>query len=183
WDDGADLHAEPRAPYPHARQVLLARAELAGCATLLGGYARSAEAQQLVEAGWAHEIAADRDTVRRAAPQVVPVGDDVQLARDPAAASARLPSVAWQAARDALAGGAPVLIQVPRRGYLPAVACAQCFTPARCESCAGPLALPSGTAPPSCRWCGRPAAAYSCPNCSGRRLRAAVTGARRTAEE
>ena len=26
WDDGDDLHAEPRAPYPHAREVLLLRA-------------------------------------------------------------------------------------------------------------------------------------------------------------
>ena len=27
WDDGDDLHAEPRAPYPHTREVLLMRAE------------------------------------------------------------------------------------------------------------------------------------------------------------
>jgi primosomal protein N' (replication factor Y) len=183
WDDGDDLHAEPRAPYPHARQVLLARAELAGCAALLGGFARSAEAQQLIEAGWAHEVAADRETVRRFAPRVVPIGDDAQLARDPAAASARLPSVAWQAAREALQRGTPVLIQVPRRGYLPSVACVECHTPARCTSCAGPLSLPSSGAVPACRWCGRPAADYACPHCGGRRLRAAVTGARRTAEE
>jgi primosomal protein N' (replication factor Y) len=32
WDDGDDLHADPRAPYPHARQVLLSRAEQTGCA-------------------------------------------------------------------------------------------------------------------------------------------------------
>jgi primosomal protein N' (replication factor Y) len=183
WDDGDDLHAEPRAPYPHAREVLLTRAQLAGCAALVGGFARSAEAQQLVETGWAKEIAASRDGVRRAAPQVLPVGDDVQRGRDQAAVSARLPSIAWQAARDALSAGAPVLVQVPRRGYLPAVACADCHTPARCPSCAGPLALPSATGTPACRWCGRVAAAYACPHCGGRRLRAAVVGARRTAEE
>jgi primosomal protein N' (replication factor Y) len=183
WDDGDDLHAEPRAPYPHARQVLLARAELTGASALLGGFARSAEAQQLVEAGWAREVAADRETVRQRAPHVVPVGDDGQLARDPAAASARLPSVAWQAARAALAADTPVLVQVPRRGYLPSISCGQCGAPARCALCAGPLALPSADAPPSCRWCGRPAAGYSCVHCGGRRLRAAVTGSRRTAEE
>jgi primosomal protein N' (replication factor Y) (superfamily II helicase) len=182
WDDGDDLHAEPRAPYPHARQVLLARAELAQCAALLGAYARSAEAQQLIEANWAHEVVADRETVRRVAPRVKTIGDG-QLARDPGAASARLPSIAWQAAREALAEATPVLIQVPRRGYLPAVACAECHTPARCTTCSGPLGLPASSAPPACRWCGRPAAAYACPNCGGRRLRAAVTGARRTAEE
>ena len=183
WDDGDDLHAEPRAPYPHARQVLLARAELARCGALLGGFGRSTEAQQLVEAGWAHEVVGDREAVRRAAPRVLTAGDDAQLARDPGAASARLPSVAWQAAREALRKDTPVLVQVPRRGYLPAVACAPCHTPARCGACAGPLTLPSSAAPPVCRWCGRPAADYSCPECGARRLRAAVVGARRTAEE
>jgi primosomal protein N' (replication factor Y) len=183
WDDGDDLHAEPRAPYPHARQVLLARAELARCGALLGGFGRSTEAQQLVEAGWAHEVVGDREAVRRAAPRVLTAGDDTQLARDPGAASARLPSVAWQAAREALRKDAPVLVQVPRRGYLPSVACAECHTPARCTACAGPLTLPSASAPPVCRWCGRPAADFACPECGGRRLRAAVVGARRTAEE
>ncbi len=183
WDDGDDLHAEPRAPYPHARDVLLTRAQMDGVAALVGGYARSAEAQQLIETSWAKEIVAARDTVRGAAPAVAPVGEDVERDRDPAAVSARLPSIAWRAARDALAAGAPVLVQVPRRGYLPSVACAQCHAPARCPACAGPLALPTATGAPACRWCGKVAAAYACPTCGGRRMRAAVVGARRTAEE
>jgi primosomal protein N' (replication factor Y) len=197
WDDGDDLHAEPRAPYPHAREVLLTRAQQTGCAALLGGYARSCEAQLLIETGWARELVAPRDVVRRYAPTVAPVGDDNQLARDTAAATARLPTPAWQAARDSLAAGAPVLVQVPRRGYLPAVACARCHTPARCPYCAGPLAVPRASGPPSCRWCGRIPGAdggsgaagspgppgYRCPRCGGWRLRAAVTGAGRTAEE
>ncbi|WP_417323602.1 primosome assembly protein PriA [Dactylosporangium cerinum] len=183
WDDGDDLHAEPRAPYPHARQVLLSRAEQAGCGIIVGGFARTAEAQQLVEAGWAIDVTADRTVVRRHMPQVVTVGEDDQMARDPGAVSARLPSAAWRAARDALLRDTPVLIQVPRRGYIPSVACAECYTASRCPNCSGPLALPSATAPPSCRWCGRVAAAYSCPECGSRRLRASVVGARRTAEE
>ena len=183
WDDGDDLYAEPRAPYPHAREVLLTRAQLTGAAVLVGGYTRTAEAQQLLESGWARAVTADRVTLRARAPVVTPTGDDPQLARDPAAAAARLPSHAWRAAREALAAGAPVLVQVPRRGYLPAVACARCRTPARCPHCAGPLALPAARAVPTCRWCGRPWAAYACPECGGRRLRAAVIGAGRTAEE
>ncbi|MFF3866641.1 primosomal protein N' [Micromonospora sp. NPDC001898] len=182
-DDGDDLHAEPRAPYPHAREVLLTRAQLADAAVLVGGYARSAEAQLLVETGWAREVVADRATVRARTPAVAPTGDDPQLARDPGAATARLPSLAWTAARDAVRADAPVLVQVPRRGYLPSISCAECRTPARCPHCAGPLALPSADGPPTCRWCGRIAAAYACPECGGRRLRASVTGARRTAEE
>ena len=92
-------------------------------------------------------------------------------------------AIAWRAARDALAAAAPVLIQVPRRGYLPAVACAQCRTPARCPHCQGPLALPNAAGVPACRWCGRGAAGYTCPVCGSRAVRAAVVGARRTAEE
>ncbi|WP_323373533.1 primosomal protein N' [Plantactinospora alkalitolerans] len=183
WDDGDDLHAEPRAPYPHAREVLLTRARLGEAAVLVAGYARTAEARLLVETGWAKEIVADRATLRARSPQVTPTGDDPQLARDPGAATARLPSLAWEAARAALKADAPVLVQVPRRGYLPSVSCAECRAPARCPHCAGPLALRSAGAIPACRWCARVAAGYACPHCGGRRLRAAVIGARRTAEE
>jgi primosomal protein N' (replication factor Y) len=49
WDDGDDLHAEPRAPYPHAREVLLLRAEQEETAVLVGAFARSVEAQQLFQ--------------------------------------------------------------------------------------------------------------------------------------
>ncbi|WP_247685783.1 primosomal protein N' [Micromonospora sp. C31] len=183
WDDGDDLHAELRAPYPHAREVLLTRAQLGDAAAIVGGYTRTAEAQLLVETGWAREVVADRATLRARMPAIAPTGDDPQLARDPGAATARLPSLAWTTAREALRADLPVLVQVPRRGYLPSVACAECRTPARCPHCAGPLALPSAEGTPACRWCGRVTAAYACPECGGRRLRASVTGARRTAEE
>ncbi|HEX5494269.1 MAG TPA: primosomal protein N' [Mycobacteriales bacterium] len=183
WDDGDDLHAEPRAPYPHARDLLVLRAHLEGSALLVGGFARTAEAQVLVGSGWAPQIVAPRERVRAAAPRVVPVGDDDQLARDPAARTARLPTVAWQAAREALGRGAPVLVQVPRRGYLPSLACLRCRAPARCPACQGPLAAGSGRAVPACRWCGRLAGQWRCPVCQATGLRAAVVGATRTAEE
>ncbi|WP_203940356.1 primosomal protein N' [Spirilliplanes yamanashiensis] len=183
WDDGDDLHAEPRAPYPHARDVLLTRARLGDAAALVGGWTRTGEGQLLAETGWAREIVPDRATLRTRAPVVTPTGDDPQLARDPAAATARLPSLAWQAAREALKDGAAVLVQVPRRGYLPSVSCGDCRAPARCPHCAGPLQLSASRAVPACRWCGRVSAGFACPHCGGRRLRAAVTGARRTAEE
>ena len=53
WDDGDDLHAEPRAPYPHAREVLALRAHRTDAAALIGGFARTAELTQLVAGGWA----------------------------------------------------------------------------------------------------------------------------------
>ena len=163
WDDGDDLHAEPRAPYPHARDVLVLRSTLTGAALVVGGFARTAETAQLVESGWAHEIVADRSVSRAAAPRITAVGDDVERARDPAATAARLPSVAWRTARDALASGHPVLVQVPRRGCVPALACVRDRTPARCPTCSGPLATTSGHAIPTCRWCGRPARSVALP--------------------
>jgi primosomal protein N' (replication factor Y) len=182
WDDGDDLHKEPRAPYPHVRDVLALRAHREGAGLLVAGHAPSVEAVHLVETGWAKPLAAPRATVRAAAPRVEVAGGDTEQARDAAAASARLPSLAWQAARAALAAGAPVLVQVPRTGYQPSLACAHCRTPARCAACAGPLGR-TGTPTPSCRWCGRPAADWACNACGATDLRASVVGSRRTAEE
>nr|WP_240779434.1 hypothetical protein [Nonomuraea zeae] len=282
WDDGDDLHAERLAPYPHAREVLGLRAHRTGAAMLIGGYARTAEATQLIAGRWARPIVAARTTVRSLAPRVHPAGEDAELAKDQAARQARLPSIAWRALRQGLESGGPVLVQVPRRGYLPALACQHCRAPARCvlpptrtaahigdESrpggpasppsgrgaievaplsgrsageaipltgwgggeavrptgrgdtgpgrsaaeaapvagapsgpsgqfgpseppgqfggsgplCHGPLALRGGHTAPYCRWCGRVDAGWRCPACGSPRLRAVVTGARRTAEE
>jgi primosomal protein N' (replication factor Y) (superfamily II helicase) len=188
WDDGDDLHADERAPYPHARDVLVQRAWLDNCAAVVAATSRTAEAALLVESGWAHELVADRAVLRSAAPRVQALGDDFELARDAAARSARLPSLAHEAARKALAADTPVLVQVPRRGYVPSLACARCRAPARCAHCAGPLGIsprpgPGGTRIPACRWCARPAATFDCPHCHGTKLRASVVGESRTAEE
>jgi primosomal protein N' (replication factor Y) (superfamily II helicase) len=182
WDDGDDLHAEPRAPYPHAREVLALRAHRAGAAALIGGFARTAELAQLVTSGWARPLEPSRATLRKAAPRVRPALNDAELARDEAAATARLPSLALRTARAALADG-PVLVQVPRRGYLAAIACGRCRAQARCARCNGPLELAAQHATPDCRWCGAKAAAWTCPHCGHDKLRAIVTGAARTAEE
>jgi primosomal protein N' (replication factor Y) (superfamily II helicase) len=182
WDDGDDLHSERRAPYPHAREVLALRAHRQQAAALIGGFARTAETTQLVQAGWAHPIVAGRSTVRALAPLIRGTGDEAELARDEAAAAARLPSLALRTARDALGRG-PVLVQVPRRGYLAAVACGRCREQARCAVCGGPLALGTADAPPQCGWCGSLAAAWRCPHCGHAGLRSIVTGAARTAEE
>ena len=183
WDDGDDLHAEPRAPYPHARDVLALRSSLSGSALLIAGYARSAEAQSLVESGWAREIVAERSTLRAVSPRVIALGDEAEQARDPAAATARLPSLAYRSARSALGADLPVLVQVPRRGYVPGLACVRDRTPARCPACSGPLATAGAGEVAACRWCGRPAADWACPVCGGRAMRASIVGSARTAEE
>jgi primosomal protein N' (replication factor Y) (superfamily II helicase) len=185
WDDGDDTLAEPRAPYPHAREVAMLRAHQMRCAALIGGYARTAEAHALVRSGWAHDVVATRPVARARTPRVVALDDGGYAeARDPAARTARLPSVALRAARSALEVGAPVLVQVPRRGYVPSLACGRCRAIARCRHCTGPLSLDDrdGTGP-VCRWCGRADAALRCARCGSDAVRAVVVGAGRTAEE
>src|SRR5262249_49656999 len=109
-------------------------------------------------------------------------GDDAELARDEAARSARIPSLALRTAKDALARG-PVLVQVPRRGYLTGLACAECRAPARCAACGGPLAVESSGAPARGGGCGGPDAGGRCPAWGQGRVGAVVAGAGRTAEE
>ena len=177
FDDGDDLFAEQRAPYPHAREVLLTRALDADCAVLVGGFARSSEAQMLVDSGWCVDLAASQATRRAAWPRV-----DVTDGSDGAAAPARLPHAVFALIREALGEG-PVLMQVPRRGYRASLACQNCREPARCGQCQGPLIQPSASAPLSCRWCGMGAGDWKCGNCGSRKLRAPVVGQLRTAEE
>jgi primosomal protein N' (replication factor Y) len=182
WDDGDDLHTDPRAPYPNAREVLALRAHRARAAALIGGFARTAELTQLAASGWARPLESDRATVRAAAPLVRPAATEAELDRDPAAVTARLPALALRTLRTALADG-PVLVQVPRRGYLAVIACARCRAAARCATCGGPLRLAGANEVPDCRWCGALAGAWACPDCGATKVRAVVTGAERTAEE
>lgn len=175
WDDGDDLHAEPRAPYPHTREVLVLRAEQQGTAALLGGVARTPEAQQLLASGWAHELVPPRALLRsRVRVEAVPAEDR--------AVGTRIPRSAFDAIRRGLQAG-PVLVQTPRAGYAASLACDTCRTPARCTVCTGPLAVAGPTVPPQCRWCGHVESAWACPTCGGRGLRAPVRGEARTAEE
>ena len=181
WDDGDSGYSDQHVPFPHARDVLLLRAAEAGAAALIGGFAMSVESAQLLRAGWANPLAADREQVRRAAPLIRTVGDQ-ELAADGAAHAARLPTLAWRTAREALAQG-PVLVQVPRRGYVPRLACARCREAARCGHCAGPLEARDADGLLHCGWCGLPEGDWRCRECGFTRLRAQVVGARRTAEE
>ncbi len=183
WDDGDDQHAEQRAPYPHAREVLALRCEQSSAAMLIGGWSVSAEAARWVASGWARPLEADRALRRHRWPRVVVAGDDDRRHDNGPAALARIDPSAWRAIQQGLTRG-PVLVQVPRRGYLPAVACQSCRRPARCPHCAGPIRVaqaPSSTT--DCGWCGRTLPDWQCPYCHGRRLRAALVGVQRTAEE
>lgn len=182
WDDGDDLHREARAPYPHVREVLRLRAVLSRAALLCGGFARTTEIESWVQSGSMRPVEPRPAELRAAAPRVVVAGEGHQAAVDAAAASARVPSLAWRVAKEALARG-PVLVQVPRRGYLAGVSCQHCRTPMRCSRCTGPLAVEAPGGPASCIWCGAPASTIPCPTCGSTQRRTTVTGERRTAEE
>jgi len=180
WDDGDDRLDEPRAPYIHARTVLALRSGLSGAGLLIAGYTRSVEAQAYIEQGWATDLHAHRETMRAAVARVQVPGAP-ELEAEGASGAARIPSLAHRALREALRRG-PALVQVPRGGYAPLVACARCRTVARCPVCSGPLALGrDGTV--TCRWCGRNTANWTCPECGHTRLRMVHVGTTRTAEE
>ena len=176
WDDGDPLYTEPLSPYVNTRDAALVRQQNTDCALVFLGHSRSVETQRLVELGYLADVspAADRH------PRIIPT--DFQSEPDQQARAARIPSAAWQAAREALNHG-PVLVQVASPGYAPMLACQSCKKAARCTHCQGPLGLKSASAVPSCRWCGALAAGWTCAHCEGTKLRVVTLGTGRTAEE
>lgn len=173
WDDGDSLLAEPLAPGVHARDAALVRQELEGSALVFAGHTRTTDVQRLVEVGYVREVA----PARRPSPRVV-----LSATREGESRTARVPSSAFAAAREALAQG-PVLVQVARPGYAPSLVCADCRRPARCAHCAGPLRAARPGAVPVCAWCGRSAHAWTCGHCGSEKLRMASSGTERTADE
>lgn len=179
WDDGDDVYREPHAPYWDVREVAALRSHLSDCDLFVGAPARSVATQWWCESGWAQSVDPKRPSTWN-----VRAIDDREVARDPAASSARIPTVAWEVAREGLTRG-PVLVQVMRRGYLPGLACRECRLPATCvdQECRGPLEITSGHAIPRCARCGALAGSWQCPSCGSQHVRAMSVGAGRTAEE
>ena len=107
--------------------------------------------------------------------------------------------MAFEAIRASHERGRPSLIHVPRKGYVPTLACQHCGEPARCRLCNGPLGFAGHDSPyeqephdnerisdaafPTCRWCGRSEPSFRCNQCGATRIRAVIIGADRTAEE
>lgn len=191
-DDGDDNLVDNLKPYVHAREVLTTRSALEGCSLILAGHSRTAETQLLVESGWAHDLVPSESTLSARRPAITPVGAfGFQVARDLQGGTTSLSGPAYQAARRALDRGEPVLVQVPRKGYAPILACRNCRAPARCRHCNGPLGLPGDShgghegqaSLPTCTWCGRIDSKFRCTECGSPRLRAIVLGSERTAEE
>ena len=181
YDEADDLLEEPRAPYPHTRTVLQCRSAEERCALLFLATSESVTLRALVEAGYLARLDPLPAPVTAVRPRIVAMDQYLRDREGPSGRS-RLPQEAMRVLRRGLATG-PVLVQVPRSGYVPAVACTFCGTRARCPECAAPLQLRGRSGPLHCTVCGRREDGYRCPECDRTHVRAMVIGSTRTAEE
>lgn len=182
WDDGDDVLRELRSPYPHIREVLRLRAADAQAALLTAGFVRSAPVAAWVSAGHMRSVHSTTATVRHEMPRVAVAGEGHEGAHDAAAATARLPSLAWRAISVGVKTG-PVLIQVPRRGNILGLSCGRCRHRIECGACHGPTTSADEVTEPTCQWCGKPVPVAPCPQCGSSERRGAVRGEQRTAYE
>jgi len=180
-DDGSDHFAEQRAPYPHAREVGLIRVRRSGAALLLLDHTRTIEVQRLVESGWVGSIDMPREDRRTTAPLVLLPHADGAPERMPPEAFAVLRGALGRARRQTALG--PVLVQVPRAGYLPVVACARCGDLLECPRCGRKLSAAGAAGPFACSGCGLRDERCPCARCGATRVRAVVRGLERTVEE
>ena len=172
WDDGDPLLAEPLAPYVHARDAALVRAEQSDAGLCFAAHSRSIEVHRLVEMGYVRsELSAPKRT------RVVHADASIT----PDAFAGRVPEFAARTIREGLRSG-PVLVQVATPGYAPVAVCADCGALARCRACAGPIGFRSAGRG-ACRWCGEHVEAWSCRDCGGRALEQRGMGSRRTVEQ
>ncbi|GAA2520844.1 primosomal protein N' [Rarobacter incanus] len=189
WDDADSSHRAERFPRTTTLEVVRIRAEIEHCAVLLASDAVSLRAHQLTDDAWAHLLTAPRQLVRHRAPRVNAI-DDLERERGGGEGHTRMPPQVWRTIRDGLRSG-PVLVQVPRGGYIVALACATCRASARCKKCEGPLQMTAGTAQnqrfdaanAQCAWCGALGGSWRCAECGDTHLRSVRIGSQRTADE
>ena len=164
---------EPLAPFVHVRDAAIVRQSIEGGDLTFASLTPSVEMSRYLDMSFVERTS----TSPRRAP--------VHLANDATdsefAGKARIPTSAWRIVRDALERG-PVLVQVARPGFTPAVVCAACRTPHRCARCRSPLA---GTRDGAslCRVCGNQPIGIECAHCGGRELAFSGVGSVRTADE
>ncbi|WP_259556879.1 primosomal protein N' [Brachybacterium sillae] len=181
WDEADDLHEEPRAPYPHSRTVLQCRSWEERAALLLLSASRSTTVETLAAQGYLRLLEPVPAPSAQVRPLVEAMDEHLREREGPSGRS-RLPGHALRVIRDGVTRG-PVLVQVPRTGYVPALVCTFCGTRCRCPECASALTVPRGGSALQCPVCGRREDAYRCPECDRTGVRAVVIGSTRTAEE
>ncbi len=179
FDDGDDSLTSPLAPYWNARDVAIWRSEISGAKVMLISKAQSIESAQLLEAKQAIHISSNRP---KSINKIIVSGDDYHDNADPLVRNARIPPLVFTEMREGLKKGS-VLVSVPRRGYLPSVACAQCKRVKKCANCKSALAVSGKDGSSVCLRCGAIPRTAICTHCGSTNIRAVTTGAERTAEE
>ncbi|WP_158239413.1 primosomal protein N' [Brachybacterium sp. UMB0905] len=180
-DEADDLLEEPRAPYPHTRTVLQCRSAEERSALLFLSASLSVPLRALADAGYLAALEPVPAPITQVRPRIVAMDEYLREREGPSGRS-RMPQEALRVLRRGLAHG-PVLVQVPRSGYIPAISCTFCGTRARCPTCSAPLSLRGRGGPLHCAVCGKREDGYRCPECDRPEVRAVVIGSTRTAEE
>lgn len=179
FDDGDDLYTSPQAPYWNARDVGLWRNELFNEKIIFAARAQSAETAMLLNSKSALHIKSIRED-RTDIPRLS--GDNWKDQSDPVTHKVRLPNSVFEVIRKGVLNG-PVLISVPRKGYLPLIACITCREVIKCPTCQGAISASAHSGTGSCLRCGGLAGVISCQHCGGKQFRAIISGVDRTAED
>jgi primosomal protein N' (replication factor Y) (superfamily II helicase) len=185
-DEANPAYKERRAPRHHARDVLLARARMAGATAVLLGDLPSPRLWRLLTDGHVRAVAAPRGLERSRAPRVEVV--DRSDPR-PGAQRARFSDRSARAVGEAVKAAGAGVIVAARGGQGSALACQGCRARLGCPVCEGsvrPLRRPRDEegAPrwecPTCGWTGAP---FACTFCGDTRNAPLAAGAGRLAQE
>lgn len=191
YDDGDGRHQDPQAPYVSTLDVALRRVQHEKIKLIVAGNSPSIQATALAESGWAHWLI-PHPRAQRDQTAVVTVVDKTMREQQGSAGVGRLPAFIQTRIRKALLKG-PVLVSVPRRGWISIIRCQECGQTGSCVRCHGPLRAggyagtgtrhADQTPTLSCAWCADPQYAWKCANCDSPRWMPARLGSARTFEE
>lgn len=178
WDEPNASYRDQRSPRWNARRVAFIRSQTSRCDLVTVGYSRSIEVQNLVDGGWLKSIEVPSDKRRSGCAKVLTEAD--AKPNDPV--GARIQGFAWRSIRKAITKG-PVLVVVPRAGYVGFMVCAGCDEAVECTECEGSLYLPSPTSDFVCKLCDKAYPQWECQECGGRETRKLSAGISKTVEE
>lgn len=178
WDEGSEHYRDQRSPMWHARRVALMRSRQVNCDLVLVGYSPSAEVTDLINSGWLKAITLPQQLRREGVAEVVTEA----AARASDFGGERVPGVAWRAIKSGVEVG-PVLVSVPRAGYVRFIACADCDAALECANCGGALQQTGLDAKLTCQACAHEVETPECAECGSTRFRMASVGASRILEE
>lgn len=177
-DDAAEQLRESRSPYCHARDLAFSRSFHEGCGLLVFSSYVTEESMAYVEEGSAQLLEGTAYAVATYTPRV----SLAEQWRGGEEDTHRIPSPVFTLVRESLERG-PVLLVVPRSGYIPLLACARCRERAICSLCGGKLELTQGASHPVCSRCGAKTEHYRCGACGCEKVRPIRIGSERTAQD